>query len=76
MEIAEHWIQQVIRQGHVRFQHIDREFNLADMMGKVLTKSEFRYWLPSLMGPFQELEIKPTPCEVLAKRKRVTFESI
>ena len=87
MEIAEHWIQQVIRQGHVRVQHIDRKFNLADMMVKALTKSEFRYWLPSLMGPFQELEpslmgpfqeleIKPTAGEVLAKRKRVNFESV
>jgi hypothetical protein len=113
MEIAEHWIQQVIRQGHVRVQHIDCKFNLADMMVKALTKSEFRYWLPSLMGyslvytekitlastqnravpthhrispdaprwrfrlgPFQELEIKPTAGEVLAKRKRVNFESV
>jgi hypothetical protein len=31
MEIAEHWIQQVIRQGHVRVQHIGCKFNLADM---------------------------------------------
>jgi hypothetical protein len=48
MEIAKHRIQQVIRQGHVRrLQHIDRKFNLADMMVKALTKSEFRIWLPN-----------------------------
>jgi hypothetical protein len=46
------------------------------MMVKALTQSEFRYWLPSQMGPFQELDIKPTAGEVLAKCKRANFECL
>lgn len=76
MDITEHWIQQVIGQGHVRVQHIESKFNVADMMVKALTKSKFSYWMPSLMGLFQELEVKTTPGEVLDKHKWVTFESV
>ena len=70
IQIKEKFVQHLVASGRVRFQHIPREFNWADIMVKALDKKNHRSFVYHIMGPHMHIEINYTDAERLARTNK------
>jgi len=44
IDIKNHWIREAIKAGHIRLDHVDTDFNVADQFTKNLSVDKYHYF--------------------------------